>query len=221
MSTDTATPHNPSFAPLERAARALVVLTLAEAVIVAAYLVATDTSILSARHLVYPFVWVNAAASAVVSAPIPRVRDRWTGSALAVAVGYFLVVCWAGGLLAVGHETGVGVLAVHPAPPGWGPILTLTGGWVHLTIVPFKIVGYAGLAALMYAAIARASRSAVSGVLGLVTCVSCTGSVLAALFTGTIGGSSVAVSSALTRSYGFSSAIFLFTISAMWVGLRR
>lgn len=224
--------HEETLDTAVRAARALVVLTVAEAGLVLGYLALTEGGVLSVRYLAYPFVWTNAALLAVAYAPIPiprplirdegrlRFRDWWTLGALAVATGYFVVLCWAGGLLSMGHGSGLGTLGVHPTIPGWGPIVTLSGGFVHLTLVPFKLVGYLGLAVLAYAAFARASRGLLGGALGLVTCVSCTGSILGALFAG-LGGSSVAVSAVMAHSYDLSTAVFLLAIGALWVGLRR
>jgi hypothetical protein len=219
-SRDAGSTSGRSLAATARAARALVALTVVEAVLVVAYLAVADARVLSARYLAYPFVWTNAAVLAVAYAPIPRPRDRWTYGALAVAVGYFVVLCAAGGLASVGDGTGLGSVAAFPAVPGWGPLVVVSGGAVHLTLVPFKLVGYAGLAALAYAGLARTSRSLLGGALGLVTCVSCTGSVLAALFAG-VGGSSAAVSAAMARSYDLSTAVFLLAVGAMWFGLRR
>lgn len=207
--------------PLARAARALVALTVAEALVVVAYVTVAEVGVLSVRYLAYPFVWTNAAVLAVAFAPLPRPSDRWTVGALAVATGYFLVLCWAGGLLALGEGSGLGTVDVFSAVPGWGPILAVSGGAIHATLVPFKVVGYVGLAGLAYAALARASRGVLSGALGLVTCVSCTGSVLATLLAGTVGGSTVAVSELMAQSYDLSTAIFLGTIGALWVGVSR
>jgi hypothetical protein len=212
-----------TFASAARAARTLVLLTVAEAGVVLAYLAVTETDVLSARYLAYPFVWTNAAVLAVAYAPVPRPRldDRWTLGAAGLAVGYFLTLCVAGGLASAGNGTGLGSVSVLSAVPGWGPLVTLSGGVVHLSLVPFKLVGYAGLATLAYAALARASRSLLGGALGLVTCVSCTGSVLGTLLAGVLGGSSVAASAALSQSYDLSTAIFLVALGALWFGVRR
>ncbi|WP_135820992.1 DUF7546 family protein [Halostella litorea] len=212
---------DPSLGSRARTARALVVLTAAEALVVAAYFAATDARVLSARYLAYPFVWMNVAVLAVARTRRPGVSDRRTGAAAVVAAGYFLLLAWAGGLVAPGSGAGVGDAVVHAAPPGWGPILLVTGGWVSLTLVPFKAVGYAGLAALVYAMLADASRSAASGLLGFVTCVSCTGSVLGTLLAGTVGGSVAAASALFVQSYDVSTAVFLLTVAALWAGLRR
>lgn len=222
MATSGRRTRDAALGPAARAARALVVLTVAEAAVVLAYLAVADARVLSVRYLAYPFVWTNAAILAVAYAPIPRPKldDRWTTGALVVAAGYFLALCWAGGLVSAGAGSGLGTLGVVPAVPGWGPLVVVSGGLVHLALVPFKVVGYLGLAALAYAALARASRGLLGGALGLVTCVSCTGSILGALLAG-VSGSSVAVSAAMSRSYDLSTAVFLLAIAALWVGLRR
>ena len=208
-------------ARLARVGRTLVALTAVEAVVVAAYFVTTGAEVVSGRYLVYPFVWINAAVLAVVYAPIPRPTDRRDAAAFAVAVGYFLVLCWVGGLVSAGEAAGLGTVGVFAATPGWGPILSVTGGAVHVSVVPFKLVGYVGLAALAYAALARTTRGAASAVLGLATCVSCTGSVLATVLAGTLGGSSAAVAAATSQSYDLSTATFVVAVAALWVALRR
>jgi len=203
-----------------RAARTFVALTVAEAAVLLAFLAVAETEVVSLRYLAYPFVWINATLLAVAYSPIPRPTDRWQVGALAVGVGYFGALCVAGGLASLGDGSGLGALTVAAVAPGWGPLVVVSGGAVHLTLVPFKLVGYAGLATLAYAAVARASRGLLGGALGLVTCVSCTGSVLGALLAG-VGGSSVAVSAVMARSYDLSTAVFLLAIGGLWVGLRR
>lgn len=210
----------PALATSVEAARAFVVLTLAEAAVVLAYLAVADVRVLSVRYLAYPFVWTNAAVLAVAATRVPRPRDRRTVGALVAALGYFAVLCTAGGVASAGHGTGVGSVAVVSATPGWGPLVVVSGGAVHLTLVPFKLVGYAGLAGLAYAALARTSRGLLGGALGLVTCVSCAGSVVVALVAG-VGGSSAAASAATAGAYDLSTAAFLLAVAAMWVGLRR
>lgn len=205
-----------------RAARLLVGLAVAEAALVVAYLAAADAGVVSARYLAYPFVWTNAAVLAVATSRVPRpdrADPRTLGAALA-AVGYLLALCWAGGLIGAGTGSGLGSVGVFTAVPGWGPLVTVSGGVVDLALVPFKLVGYAGLAALAYAALARASRGLLGSALGLVTCVSCTGSVLGALLAG-VGGSSAVASAAQAGSYDLSTAVFLFAVAALWVGARR
>lgn len=221
MSTATASNRDPALGTLARVARLFVVLTAVEAVAVAAYLSVAEAGVAAPRYVAYPFLWTNAAVVAVAYTPIPRPRDRWTVGALGLAAGYFVVLSWAGGVAALGSGTGLGSVRVVPSIPGWGPTVFVTGGVVDLALVPFKVLGYAGLAALTYAALSRASRGLLGGALGLVTCVSCTGSVLAALLAGVFGGSSVAVSAAMARSYDLSTAIFLLAVGALWVGLHR
>jgi hypothetical protein len=209
-----------SLRPAARAARTLVVLTVAEAVVIGAYLALADSEVLSLRYLAYPVIWTNTAILAVTHAKVPRPTDRRTCAALAVAVGYFAVLCVAGGLASLGDGSGLGSISVAPVVPGWGPLVMVSGGAVHLALVPFKLVGYLGLATLAYAALARASRGVLGGALGLVTCVSCTGSVLGAVLAG-VGSSSVAVSAMLARSYDLSTAVFLLAVGGLWVGLNR
>ncbi|WP_276299871.1 DUF7546 family protein [Halorussus lipolyticus] len=220
MATDTASNPDRALRTPARAARLLVALTVAEAAVLGGYLAVSETEVLSLRYLAYPAIWTNAAVLAVTYAEIPRPTDRRTYAALATGVGYFVLLCAAGGLASAGHGSGLGSVSLLGAMPGWGPLVVVSGGAVHLTLVPFKLVGYAGLATLAYGALARASRGVLGSALGLVTCVSCTGSVLGTLLAG-IGGSSVAVSAMLARSYDLSTAVFLLAVGGLWVGLKR
>ncbi|WP_121822524.1 DUF7546 family protein [Halostella salina] len=210
-----------SLGPLARAARTFVLLTAVELLVVAAYFATTDARVISARYLVYPFVWVNVTVLAVSRTTLPPLAERRTWLAAVAAVGYFALLAWAGGLISFASAGGGGRLAVRAAAPGWGPILVLSDSRILVTLVPFKTVGYVGLAALVYAALADTSRTAVSGVLGLATCVSCTGSVVGTLLAGTAGGSAVAVSELFVQSYDLSTVVFLLTVAALWLGVRR
>jgi hypothetical protein len=204
-----------------RVAKQFVVLCAVEFVVVAGYLLTSDTAVMAPRYVLYPFVWLNLAVLAVGAVDVPRPTGRRTAAAAAVATVYLGVLAWVSGWVAVGSGGPVSV-DLLPAIPGWGPVL-LVDGPVALSLVPYETVGYLALTALVYTSIARASAGALSGVLGLVTCVSCVGPVVAATLSGVLGGASTAVAGAASSSYAYdlSTALFVFTIAALWGTLRR
>ncbi|MEF8853071.1 MAG: hypothetical protein V5A44_04815 [Haloarculaceae archaeon] len=172
------------------------------------------------RLWVYPFVWINVGLWAIVrTAPAATgasPRQRTLVGVLAVA--YFAVLAYAGGL--VGHGTPAGAGAVNvvwgTVPPGWAPVVTYAGSALTLTLVPFKLAGYLALAYLVYATVLDAARSAVTGLLGVLSCVSCSWPVLASLATGVAGGSSGLAAAVTTGSYGLSTLVFVATVALLY-----
>jgi hypothetical protein len=171
-----------------------VALVVVEFLLVLAYFVTASVRVLEPRYVLYPFVTF-------------------------VAVSYFLVLGWLTGLLSVTPEVagvasgGVTVL-VNEAPPGWGPRVTLATDVVQLVVVPYRIVGYAGLAVLVYDGVLDAAASTVSGVAGLFSCVGCAfplvGSTLA-----TLGGSSALVLAVRTYSVDLSTLVFVLAVGLL------
>lgn len=162
---------------------------------------------------VYPWVWVNVAAWAVLRVrPTPTSqRVRW--AAAVVGVAYFLLVGYAGGLY---HLSGAGLgLSIHWLPPGWGPAPVYSASAFTVVLMPFKVVGYAALAYLVSVTVRDASASALSGLVGLVSCVSCTWPVLATIATGLFGSASALSSLAMTRAYGVSTVVFVVSVLAL------
>lgn len=203
-----------------RTARRLVVLCVGEALLVGGYLIATDATVLSARYVGYPFVWLNLVVLAVGAVDVPRPTDRRTVVAGVIALGYLGGLWWTSGVIAPGSGGPVSARVVS-AIPGWGPML-LVDGPVAVSVIPYEAVGYAGLAVLVYTGIARASAGVLSGVVGLVTCVSCVGPVLVATLSGVLGGASTAVAAVSTSAYAYdlSTALFVLTVAALWTTLR-
>ncbi|MFB6170076.1 MAG: hypothetical protein ABEJ06_02915 [Haloarculaceae archaeon] len=200
----------------ERAAIGLLGALLAvELLGLGGYLLWTGSGVTAPRYLLYPFVWVNAAVLAVRSVSPPAASARTRVLAGAGALGYLGLLSWVAGLLGVGHG---GPLAaqVYWLPPGWGPLVAVSGP-VSLSLVPFRLVGYLGLAGLGYVTAlrlhARAS-SALGGVVGLGSCVSCAAPLLSGVASGLLGGSvSVATRS---LSYDLSTAVFLAALGLLW-----
>lgn len=195
-------------------------LCVAEALLVGGYLLATDTTVLSARYVGYPFVWLNLVVLAVGAVDVPRPTDRRTVVAGVIALGYLGGLWWTSGVIALGSGGPVSARVVS-AIPGWGPML-LVDGPVAVSVIPYEAVGYAGLAVLVYTGIARASAGVLSGVVGLVTCVSCVGPVLVAALSGVLGGASTAVAAVSTSPYAYdlSTALFVLTVAALWKTLQ-
>jgi len=191
----------------------------AEALLVAGYFAISPSTLVgpgAVRFLIYPFVWINVGIWAILRttpAPTTLRRRRLAG---ALAAGYFLVLAYAGGLVAFGHGPVGGIdVSVFSVPPGWGPVLAYSGPFIQLSILPFKLVGYVALAYLVYATTIDAAGTAVGGVLGVLSCVSCTWPVLASLATG-LGGANGPAAAVYARSYGLSTVVFVVTVALLY-----
>ncbi|MFB6084572.1 MAG: hypothetical protein ABEJ94_10040 [Halorientalis sp.] len=170
------------------------------------------------RTSIYPFVWINVGLWAIVrTTPTPTSsRNRWLAGG--IAVGYFVVLAYVGGLIgpaseAAGRSLSLTVLAL---PPGWAPTLVYNGEFLSAVLFPYKLVGYVALAYLVYATVLDAAGSAVTGLLGLLSCVSCTWPVLASLATGLLGSSSAIANAVTAQSYGLSTLVFVATIGLLY-----
>ncbi|RYJ08602.1 hypothetical protein ELS19_19095 [Halogeometricum borinquense] len=204
-----------------RTLRLLAGLIAVEILLVGVYLLTTEAAVLSVRYVLYPFVWVNIGVLAVYSVDVPRPSGRRTAAATVVAVLYFGVLAWTTGLVGPGSGADLSVRLVG-AMPGWGPIL-LVGGPVNLTLVPFEVVGYVCLTALVYVSLVRATAGVFSGILGLATCVSCVGPVIAGVFSGVLGGASTALAGSMSGAYAYdlSTALFVVTVGILWYTLQE
>ena len=202
------------------------ILLNAEIALTVLYLLLAEVTVTQWRYLVYPFVWLNVSAWALVKTdPVPQSR-RGRYLAAGIAAGYFLLLAYVGGLLSQGlafHHAGGAAVADHHSvgwrlawlPPGWGPAVLYSGMTVSLTLMPYKLVGYLTLAYLVYATVLDAAGSAVSGLLGLVSCVSCTWPVIASLAAG-IAGSGTAVAAAASEwSYALGTVMFVVTVALL------
>jgi hypothetical protein len=161
-------------------------LVACELLLLGVYFALSSRTVLAPRYVLYPFVWLNAAVLAALVVDPPRARGGRRLLALGVAVAYFVVVAWLDGT--VGPGTGSGTLRVLSLPPGWGPGL-LYDGPLRVVLLPFKAVGYAVLAYLVYGLVVDAAGSGLlGGAVGLFSCVSCTLPLAAALVSGLVGG---------------------------------
>ena len=164
------------------------------------------------RYWVYPFIWINVGIWAIVrTRPTPTsTRHRRIG--LVLAVGYFAVLAYVGGLVNGPIPNPTGFSVQMGLPPGWGPALFYSSSLFTITILPYKAIGYAALAYLVYATVLDAAGSAVTGLLGLLSCVSCTWPVLATIITGVFGSGTAIAGAAYAQSYGPSTSLFVVTI---------
>jgi hypothetical protein len=204
---------------------------------IAAYLDAAAVVVRRPRYYLYPVVWITVTAWIAL-----RVRPA-PGSASPLAglgsAAYLAVVLAISGTVTpsqtaadeivptlsvlpmwiIGHASSTG-LVVEWLAPGWGPYVAYRGTLLTVRIVPFQLIGYLGLAYLVFVALTRASRSALFGAGGLVTCVGCVWPALTALSAALGGGGLLA--SANQWSYDLSTLVFLATVCTMcWLLSER
>jgi hypothetical protein len=181
------------------------------------YLALTGVVVTEPRYTAYGLAWILVGVLAVWKtdpAPTgPTTRRR----AAAVAVGYFALLAFVGGIVTVAPG-GQGEWAARVAAlaPGWGPAPVITTPVAVVVLMPARVVGYLALSYLVYATVIDAAGSAVSGVLGLLSCVSCSWPVVASLATGVLGGGSAVAALALGFSYDISTAVFLLTVGLLY-----
>ncbi|MFD1512151.1 DUF7546 family protein [Halomarina rubra] len=194
-------------------------LVVAEVLLLAVYFDTTGITPTSATRdlYLYPFVWINVALWGVWRAEVPDAPTSRRALAALVGVGYFLLLGYVGGLYAVvdaPFTTGVDV-RFWTLPPGWSPAILYTGSWLTVALVPFRVVGYAALAYLVYGVVLDATGSgggAMAGVVGLFSCVSCTLPVVAGIVSGFVGGAGFLVSATDSLTYGASTVVFVVTV---------
>lgn len=180
------------------------------------YWLFTNVTVTDPRFALYGLVWVNAALWVFYRTDVPSASASTTRRAAAVAVGYFALLAYTGGMVGPGvPDAPVGGFSVLWLPPGWGPALTYLGEYVHLVLMPARVLGYLALALLVYVTVVDAAASAVSGVLGLLSCVSCTWPVLASVATVLFGGGSFVAAATQSYTYGLSTAVFLVTVALL------
>lgn len=181
------------------------------------------TGLSGLRYWVYPFVWINVGIWAVLRTKPAAADTHKRRLAAAIAVGYFVVLGYFGGLfgLATPGPTSFRI-AAFSIPPGWGPALLYNGPVFAVTLLPYKVIGYVALAYLVYATVIDATGSAVTGLLGLLSCVSCTWPILASLASGLAGSGTALASAVYAQSYGLSTLVFVVTVALLyWRPFRR
>lgn len=199
--------------------RLLGTIVAVEGLLVAAYFGLTPAEPTGLRYVLYPFVWIDVGLWAVLRTAPPQTtrRSRWL--AIGVAAAYFLVLAVVSGLIGVpsGHAYHVHAAGIHVrlGAPGWGPAVSYVSSTVHLTFVPYLVIGYLSLAYLVYATVLEAASIAVSGVLGLASCIGCAFPAVAGV-AGVAGGSAAVVGTASGLSIDLSTAAFVLAVALLY-----
>jgi hypothetical protein len=202
------------FAPRRGTLLGGAILVNTEFLLVAIYLLVTSATPTQLAFYIYPFIWINVALWALWRVDVPSVSQRQKLVAGVIAVGYFLVLGYLGGLYGLGlGEMATGLrIEFMDYPPGWGPALLYGGEWIRLALLPFKVIGYLTLSYLVYVTILDTATSAVAGLFGLFSCISCTLPLIAAIVGGIIGGGGALIALASAQSYPLSTAVFVVTV---------
>jgi hypothetical protein len=211
---------------------AVAVLVGVELGALAAYLETAAVAVHQPRYYLYPLVWITVTAWLLL-----RVRPEPGTPSLPAGLGsavYLVALLAVSGTVRIsrplsetvvtlsvlpvqllGHAGGAstGGYTVEWLAPGWGPYVAYEGVLVTFRVVPFQVIGYLGLAYLVFVALARADRSALCGAGGLVTCVGCVWPALTAVSTALGGGT--AVTAVASLSYDLATLLFLGTVTAM------
>jgi len=199
----------------------LLVAIWAEMALLLGYFLATDASITTPRYVVYPFVWINAVLWAGMRTTTRRASRRLQAVAIAVAAAYFLLLAnWAGLVVLTGaghHPVPESVLGLSfgSGSPGWARVRFITRTFA-VSFVPFRVIGYLGLAYLVYAAVLDATSAVASGALGLLSCLSCSFPIVASAVTGVWGGSVTAMSTVFAHSVDISTLAFLVSVGLLY-----
>lgn len=172
------------------------------------------------RYLLYPLVWMTVAVWAILAVDLKSESQLRTVLASAIGIVYFLGLLWVPGNLGFGVPGSEFALRTEMYSPGWGPLVVVSAPWLSLFLVPFEVIGYAGLSYLVIGNVLQLSRGTFSGALGLVTCVGCTVPVLVPLV-GLLGGPATSLTTtAYAYSYDIGTLLFVSTMALLYFGSR-
>jgi hypothetical protein len=191
-----------------------------ELALVLLYFALSSATPTDAVSLAYPFVWLNVAAWGVSRVGVPEASRRQWLAAAGVGVTYFLLLGGVGGLYML-HGDALGT-RISWLAPGWGPAFIYSGADLTVSLLPFKLGGYAALAYLVAVTVVDTARTGLAGLVGLLSCVSCTWPVVATLAAGLFGSASTAVVVAESQPYALSTAVFVSSVLLLtWRPGRR
>ena len=180
--------------------------------VVGYYTLAADVTLRDPLFAVVPFAWINLAGWAVMRTDVPPAPSRKKAVAAAVAVGYFGLLAVFGDIVNGPSGVTTSYLNVLQLPPGWNPAFFYSGSLFSLVVLPYKLVGFAALAYLVYVTALDAASALVGGVVGLFSCVSCTFPILAGLASGLAGTGSAIAGFTYANSYLLSTVVFAVTV---------
>lgn len=214
-------PRMPSFPRVRRSVLALAVAILGiEVGVTVAYLLVSEWSVVQARYVVYPWIWINTGLFAVWAVRRPGGSRRHQVLAVAAATGYLLVLLVVAGIVSFPEHAHFHVEVVS-LPPAWGPVVIVATPFVTAVLFPYEVIGYVALAYLVYTVVVEVSHAVVGAAVGVLSCVSCSLPIAAALVggsVGTTGGLAVAAGSYATD---LSTLAYLVTVIALLTGAVR
>jgi hypothetical protein len=167
---------------------------------------------------VYPLVWINAGLLAIVKTNPPPVPTKARRKALAVGAVYFLVLAAIGGIIRPGSPgiESYWQLNLLYLPPGWNPMLAYFGQVVSVTLIPYKLVGYAALSYLVYVMVLDTTGFSLGSLTGLFSCVSCVLGILVPTLSSVLGGAGAVVGQLFPQSYAASTAVYLLSLGLLY-----
>jgi hypothetical protein len=180
------------------------------------YLQVSNVTIYDPLPVLSAFIWLNVGLWALVRTDPPAASVRQRYIAGAIAVGYFAVLAYVGGLVGPATAGGGGLRFSMQLPPGYSPTVFYGGGLFDLALMPYKVVGYAALAYLVYATALDAAGALVGGVVGIFSCVSCTFPVLATVATSGLGSGTAVANAVYANSYSLSAVVFVGTVALLY-----
>lgn len=201
--------------PAPRVMLAVTAVLYVEVMALTGYWLFGDVTVTDPRFALYGLIWVNVAVYVFYRTRVADASSRTKRRATGLAVGYFALLAYTGGLVAPGlpasaqQSTGLSLVWL---PPGWGPALFFGSEHVRVLLMPAKVLGYLALAYLVYATAVEASGSLASGVLGLFSCVSCSWPILASVAAAFLGGGSFLAAATLSYAYDLSTVVFVVTV---------
>lgn len=211
----------PSPRDLPTGAQLLLAAVALEGVLLVGYFLSTPATVTRPRYVLYPFVWINVALVAVARTDPSRApRTHHLVAGVVAAVYFALLANWAGLFVLTGgghHGVLEGILGVSvgSGSPGWARVRVITRT-VAVSFIPYRVIGYLGLAYLVYAAVLDVTGAVFSGALGLLSCLSCSFPILASLLTGVWGGSVTLMSTVYAYSVDLSTLAFLVSVALLY-----
>lgn len=183
--------------------------------LIISYVFTTDAILTDPLVLLYPFIWINASVWALLETQRPVGSTRKRLAAGGLAVGYFLVLGYFGGLYGTG-TTALSLQLNWAPPPGYAPALLFENEAVKLVLEPYKFVGYLTLTYFVYATVLDAAAGVVGGIVGLFSCISCSWPIIGTVATSIFGSGSAVTAFALSQSYGIGTVVFITALGLLY-----